>query len=118
MAQTALTPITPKGPYPGTVSAGDLAIAFTASDVANGNKWAFSGRDILLVQNSNAGAQTFTISSTADERGRKADIATYSVPAGGFAAFFISSATGWTQADGTILLATSHANIQFAVVRC
>jgi hypothetical protein len=118
MAQTALTPITPKGPYPGTVSAGDLAIVFAASDNVNGNKWAFSGRDILLVQNTDVGAQTFTLTSVADERGRKGDIATYSVPASGFAAFFISSSFGWTQPDGSIFLASSSANLKFAVIRC
>ena len=118
MARTALTPLTPKGPYPGVVNAGDLAAAFTAADVANGNSFPSTGREIIIAQNTDgAAAHTVTITSIADERGRTGDITTYSIPANGFAAFAVTSTAGWKQSDGNIYLAASDAQVKFLILR-
>src|SRR6185437_8102298 len=86
-ARTAVTPVTIKGPYPGTVNAGDLAITFTAADIVNLNSFAASGNEVLLVQNTDAAQQTITLTTKPDGYGRSADISTYAIPASGFAAF-------------------------------
>jgi hypothetical protein len=116
--QTSLTPITPLGPYlVGAPGSGTLDFAFTACDVSNGNKFAITGRDILLVQNSGMSPYTITISSVADQYGRTQDITTYSVAAGNFSAFnFRNGTIGFRQTDGTVHLACSNAAIMFAVI--
>jgi hypothetical protein len=116
--QTSLTPITPLGPYlVGAPTATSLDFAFTACDTGNGNKFAMTGRDVLLIQNSGASPYTVTISSVADQYGRTQDITAYSVGAGLFSAFnFRNGTTGFRQTDGTVHLACSNAAIMFAVI--
>src|ERR1700743_1929655 len=98
MSRTAIVPLAPKGPYPGTVNAGDLALPFVAADIANLNQFAAAGTEVLIVQNSDAAAQTITLTSKPDAYGRTGDIATYSLPAGTFAVFSFRNANqGWIQ---------------------
>jgi ABC-type nitrate/sulfonate/bicarbonate transport system substrate-binding protein len=119
MARTPLIPIKPLGPYPvpQAPAAAALDFAFAASDNVNGNQFPASGNDLLLVQNTNAAAQTFTITSAPDAQGRTADIATYSVGIGVFSTFKLSSQVGWIQPDGNIYLSSSNANIKFAIFK-
>jgi hypothetical protein len=114
MARAALTPQALKrNNY--AVQAGDLAISF-ASDAVNGNKFASTGQEILLVKNTDTNPHTFTISSVADLLGRTGDIAAYSIPAGAIAAIELSAVSGWAQADGNIYLNASDATVVFAVL--
>lgn len=103
--------------YP--VIAGDLAFTLTACDNANGNSFKATGKEILIVQNSDgAGAHTFTISSVADPFGRTdSSLTSYSVPLNGFAVINVNTLTGWRQADGTIQLACNSNLMKFAVVQ-
>jgi hypothetical protein len=115
MSLTALTPLQLKqNNY--TVQAGDLAVSF-AADTVNGNEFTPNGNEILLVQNTDASAHTFTLSSAADELGRTGDITAYSVAATSFAAIQLSHVRGWAQSDGTIHLTSSNSNLKFAVLR-
>lgn len=117
-ARTAVTPVTVKGPYPGTVNAGDLAFTFTAADIVNQNSFAAAGNEVLLVQNTDAASQTITLTTKPDGYGRSADISTYSIPASGFAAFnFHNANNGWIQSDGNIYFQASTATVKFAVLR-
>ncbi|HEY2361203.1 MAG TPA: hypothetical protein VGK36_08815 [Candidatus Angelobacter sp.] len=117
-ARTAITPITPKGPYPGTVNAGDLALTFTAADTTNLNSFSATGTEVLIVQNSDAASQTITLTTKPDQFGRSADIATYSMAAGTFAVFnFRNANTGWVQSDGNIYFQASTTTVKFAVIR-
>ncbi|KKM90810.1 hypothetical protein LCGC14_1234820 [marine sediment metagenome] len=114
---TAITTQTPKGPHPTIpVSANALDFTFANSDNAAGNDFVITGRQLLLVFNNDVGAQTFTISSVADQFGRKGDITTYSLDAGEYAAFWFGNVVGWKQALNKILLASSNDNVQFAVL--
>lgn len=119
MARTALVPVKPLGPYPvpSQPVATSLDFAFAASDSANGNQFPASGNDLLLVQNTNAGAQTFTVRSAPDPQGRSVDIATYSVGIGLFSVFKLSQQVGWVQPDGNIYLDSSNAQIKFAILK-
>lgn len=117
MARTALTPVSPKGPYPGTVAANALDYVFAASDSSNGNYFVGTGRELILVQNADAGAQTFTLTSIADPYGRLGSITTYSLSAGEFAMFWLGALVGWDQGGGQIYLDSSNANIKFAIIR-
>lgn len=117
MARTDLTPITPKGPYPGTVAPTDLDLTFTAADAANKNQFAFTGRQVILVQNVHASAaKTFTLTSVADPQARTADIATYSLAAGKVAAFLATNLIGWAQSGGKFYLEGEDNNIKFCIL--
>src|SRR6185437_11190922 len=116
--RTAVTPVTVKGPYPGTVNAGDLAFTFTAADIVNLNSFAATGNEVLIVQNTDVGSQTITLTTRPDNFGRSSDIATYSIPASGFAAFnFHNANNGWVQSDGNIYFQASTVTVKFAVLR-
>jgi len=117
-ARTAVTPVTVKGPYPGTVNAGDLAFTFTAADIVNQNSFAAAGNEVLIVQNTDVGSQTITLTTRPDNFGRSSDISTYSLGASTFAAFnFHNANNGWVQADGNVYFQASSANVKFAVLR-
>ena len=118
MARTALSIITPKGPY-SEVSAGDLDFIFEAADDINGNAFPCTGRELVLIRNSDeTNAATVTISSAPDPYGRMKDISTYSLDAGEFAAFWVGKTIGWRQSDGMVYLdVAGTGTIEFAVLR-
>ena len=62
-------------------------IAFVAGDISVGNQVDCTGKELLLVQNTDSGAGTVTIAGKADEYGRTGSITAYSVPAGLIAVF-------------------------------
>lgn len=119
MPRTNINPITPLGPFPTLpVAANALDFLFVAADVANGNEISFTGRNLLLVRNVNAGAQTFTITS-APFFNRTGDITNYSLATGEFAVFNLfggGALDGWRQSTGKLFLNGSHADIQFALI--
>lgn len=120
-AITALTPITPLGPYiAGQPSANSLNFSFAACDSGAGNSFKMTGRDVLLVENADTmAAHTFTATSVADQLGRTNDITAYSLVAGPtFAAFnFRGGVNGWQQpSDSTVHLTCSSTSILFAVI--
>lgn len=115
MPRTNIAGITPKGPYP-TLPISANAADFTpaAADVANKNSTAFgSARQILLiVQNTDTGTQTFTITSVIDQFNRTGDITAYSLSTNEFGAFLADR--GWLQSDGALYYEGSHAGVKFA----
>lgn len=117
MARTLINSQTPLGPYPGTVSAGALALAFAAADTTNNNEFTLSGHELLLAWNTDTNPHTITIHSTPDSRGRSADITAYSIPANTFAAFSFASGTeGWIEGDGNCYVDASDATVKFAII--
>ncbi len=117
-AQTALT-IQPlkENNYP--VLAGDLTLTFTACDNVNGNAFTSTGKEILIVQNSDAaGAHTFTVNSIPDQLGRSdTSLTGYSLPLSTFAVLNMNTLLGWKQNTGQIFLACNSNLIKFAVVQ-
>jgi hypothetical protein len=118
MSQTALTVTKPLGPYVASVAAEALKVTMQAADASNGNSFPLTGKEILLIQNTDTVAHTVTISSVPDAEGRSGDITSYSVPAGEIHAFSFRGGTqGWQQTDGTVHLAVSSALIFFGVLQ-
>jgi hypothetical protein len=116
MAQTALT-ITPIKQNNYSVQAGDLTVNMAASDAVNGNSFPATGREILLVQNSDAAAHTFTVTSVPDALGRTLDIATYSIAANTIVAIEMSQLQGWIQVNGNINLVSTSALLKYGILR-
>ena len=116
MARTTLVKTAAKGPFPSLpVSAGGLDVTMAAADVANKNQFLPSGKDLLIAQNSGASAYTITVTSAADRQGRTGDVTTYSIAAGGIAAFVVGS-DGWVQTDGYVYCEASNASVKLGVV--
>ena len=117
MSQTALTVITLK-PNNYAVVAGDLAIAQTAMDLANGNSFVATGQEILLIQNTGGSTYTVTVTSVADALGRlDTSLTTYSIAAGAFAAVQFKALAGWLQPGSLVYLACSNALVKISVLR-
>lgn len=115
---TVFTAQTIKGPF--EIIAADAAdITFTAAS-AGADTFICTGRDIILIRNTGAGARTVTITSVVDEKNRTGDITTYSLAAGEFAAFGcgLTNQAGWQNTSTKAITITgSHAEITVAILR-
>jgi hypothetical protein len=97
------------------------ALVFTAADVANGNSFVSTGRELILVMNTGAAPGTVTVSSVVDPSARTGDITSYSLPIGNvtpqFADFGPLPLAGWAQPAGVVNLQGSAATVWFCIVR-
>lgn len=115
---TTFTPVTIKDPF-ATIAADGADFTFVAAS-AGADTFVCNGRDIILVQNTGAGARTVTITSLADEKNRTGDITTYSLAAGEFAVFGcgLTNSPGWKNTStGAITITGSHAEVKVAILR-
>jgi hypothetical protein len=113
MARVTITPTPGTGQYP---TAG-VALTEVACDPVNFNQFVASGRDLLIARNTDVGAQTVTLRSVADDKGRTGDITAESIPAGGLHIFGPLAKSYWAQANGFINVDGASANIKFSVVQ-
>ena len=95
MARKDIPIITPKGPYPGTITALMFDFVWTTADNVNFDQFPLTGKELILINNTSAGALTFTLESATDDRGRLGDITTYSVGAGLYSCFWAGNMIGW-----------------------
>jgi hypothetical protein len=118
MTATLINSQKPLGPYiAGAPVATSLNVVETAGDVANGNRFTLSGHEILLAHNTDTGAHTLTITSSADTKGRSQDITAYSIAAGKIAMYsFLSGQEGWIEGDGTCHVTVDDATLKLAVL--
>jgi hypothetical protein len=119
MSRTNIATQTPKGPYPagGVVSALALDLAWAAADVSNHNEFVYTGREILLVWNTDTASHNLTLTSAPDEHGRSGDIGSYAVAAGVVSAFnFRSGSAGWLESDGHVYFQADDATMKFAII--
>jgi hypothetical protein len=116
MSQTVLTPqVLKENNY--AVQAGDLTLNLVASDAVNGNAFPSTGREILVIQNTDAAAHNFGVSSVADAVGRTdSSLSAYSAPANSISVIFLDTIAGWRQ-TGQILLTSASALLKFAILR-
>ena len=113
MARTTIAVTELPGPY--AVSA--TSVTWTNADTTNGMQFQATGREVLLVRNTNTTAsQSFTVVSVPDSFGRTGDLV-HSVPASGLVTTQVFPLLGWAQSDGYIYVDTTGADLQFAVIR-
>lgn len=117
MARTALSVQEPPGKHPGSIAAEAADLTWEAGDATDLNSYVSTGRELVLVRNDDAAAQTVTIHSVADSFNREGDIAAYSVGVGEYAMFGPIPVEGWRQSDGTVHIDPSAATLMFAIVR-
>lgn len=115
MARTVLAR-TQMVPFDGTAAADEFKVVEGAADVANGNSFVHTGREIITLRVSGASARTLTITSTPDENGRTKDLDTYEVGVDELHAIPPLKSKGWVQADGKVHLAGSHAELVIGIL--
>lgn len=117
MAETAITVKETSGRYPTLPLAANSAdFAFGVIDAVDGGAFVSDGTEIILVQNTDAGATTFTITSQKDQYGRTGDIAAYALQTTEFAVFAVGG-PGWADVDGKVHVKVSDADVKIAVIR-
>jgi hypothetical protein len=103
-------------------AAGALAITFAACDAVNGNTFTFTGREILIANNTDSSTHTFTITPVADQwGGTNTSFTTYSLAVSGstgsYSAVQMKYSFGWLAAGGVVNLTCSSNLIKFAVLQ-
>ena len=116
MARQTHTAFTALGPNSDDYTAGAADITMLACDAANYDEVVHDGAILLVVHNTGAGAQTLTIESVVDDRGRTGNITTYSLAADDHAVFGPFDLEGWEQTGGQLYFTASHAEVEVAVV--
>src|SRR5436305_1430115 len=99
MARTLLTPQAVAAPYPGA----GVAVTWTAADVANGNAFVLTEREVVLAKNTDTAAHVVTLSSVANAFGRSSDTADVILP-GEVRPYAPKPLAGWMQSDGRLYL--------------
>jgi len=115
---TVITIQTIKTPWE-TISANDADYTYAAGTVTDGDTFVCTGREVLLVNNTNVGAKYITITSVDDETNRSGSITTYSIGASEFAVFGVglTTAKGWRSTAGKVRITVEHADVKVAVLR-
>jgi len=83
------------------------------ADIALKNRFVATGREIVVALNTDAGAQTVTVTSIADSMGRVQDIAAFSLDPDEIAYFGPFHLEGWIQSDGYVHLEASAVTVLF-----
>lgn len=112
MARTPLTVVELDRTHPG----GSKAISYVAADIALGNSFILTGREVLLIKSTDAGIQSVVIESSPDSFGREGDL-TLSIGIGAYHAIAFMDRSGWVQSGGICHVDATVATIAFAVIR-
>lgn len=102
-----------------SVGAGALAMTLTACDATNGNSFISTGREVIVVQNTDTSSHTFTVTSVADSLGRTdTSLTNYSVAASSLAVIQFKYQTGWIQSGSQVVDTTCSSNLlKFAILQ-
>ena len=111
MPRTALTKTVGTSPNPSAL----VTLTMGASDASNSNSVTFTGREVVIFQNSGLSTRTITITSVADPYGRLGTITTENIVAGAFKAIGPLGIEGWRQNDGMLYITTTHAEVLIGV---
>jgi hypothetical protein len=114
MPRTALPIETAPGASPLTAE----TLTFTAADVANGNQFALTGREVLIARNVGASTRTITFQTVALS-GRQDPLhnSAQNIAAGAYVAYGPIPVRGFRQTDNQLYVSASHAEVEFCVLR-
>lgn len=112
MARVVVTKTTAPGGYAGT----STAVTMENGDTGDGLYITLTGREILVIHNTDASPQTWTATSVANSRGRTEDITAESIAAGAIRIFGPIPLEGWVQTNGQFYFVASDPAVEFGVV--
>lgn len=114
MPRTALPIETLPGATPLTAE----ALTWTAADVANGNRFTITGREVIYARNVGASTRTVTMQTVA-VNGRQDPLhnTAQNITAGQYLAWGPIPTKGFKQTDGEFYLSANHAEVEFMIVR-
>lgn len=91
------------------------SFTWTATDAVNGNSFVHTGRQLLLIWNSDTNPHVVTVTSVPDASGRTGD-STKNINGGAYYVFQLFPAAGWRQTDGTIHVTSADPTLKMAVI--
>lgn len=100
-----------------TVGALEAEIDMEAGDDVNGNDVDCTGNELVVLHNTDVGAQTVTLTAAPDEVGRSGAITAYSIPADGYAIFGPFPTNGWRQSDSKLYIDVSDPAVEIGILR-
>lgn len=106
----------PHNVVPGTVNPASLDLPLIAGDTANGHEFVSTGKELLLVHNTDAGPQDVTVVSVADSQGRTGD-EVKNILADEWAILGPFKQAGWMQTDGKIYVDIPVDNFELAIIQ-
>lgn len=113
MPRTTLTKTTAPGLY--ATTGADVTLA--AGDVANGNQFVSTGKELIVAHNTDgAAAHTVTVQSTDDPKYARQGDAVLSVPASEYAILGPFPPAGWMQSDGYVYVDVDDAQLELGVI--
>lgn len=115
---TELTVVAAPSAYERDTANTPIDPGYEAADVANGNEFRSTGRELVLVRNVDGVApHNVTVTSQpASRTGRLGHITATVIPLNGFMVFQIFPRDGW-ESGGLIAISGDNVNIEFAIVR-
>lgn len=90
-------------------------VVWVAADASNGNQFAHTGRETLLVWNSGAGARTFTPTSVAVNGRQDPKNGVAQSIGAGLLRVYNFRGEGWKQSDGYVYIDAEHAEVKYIV---
>lgn len=112
MPRTAVVKTQAPGAYGGALT----ALTMAAADVANLNSVEITGKELIVIHNTDAAPHNVTITSVASAIGRLGHITNAAIPANSYAVWGPTQLEGWRQADGKLYFQADHAGIKFGVI--
>ena len=100
------------------VTAGQLSVTLTACDTVNGNTFTSTGREVLILQNTDSSPHNITITPVADPYGgTNTSLTAYSLPASTTSAIQMKYQIGWISGSVITIPACSSNLIKIAVLQ-
>lgn len=110
--RVAVTPVPVTSKFPTAFA----TLTFQAADPTNKEKLFLTGREILVVFNSDSGAHNVIITSVAHPVTGRAGTVTLSVGAGAYKMIGPFALEGWAQSDNYLYFEAADATIGYAVI--
>lgn len=99
------------------ITAGQLTVTMTACDNTNGNSFTSTGREVLILQNTDTAPHTITVTPVADPYGgTNTTLTAYSLPSSTISAIQMKFQVGWVTGSTISMTCTSNL-IKFAVLQ-
>ena len=100
------------------ITAGQLTVTLTACDNVNGNSFNATGREVLIMQNTDTSVHSITITPVTDPYGgTNTSLTAYSLPASSVSAVQMKYLVGWSSAGVVTIPACSSNLIKLAVLQ-